>query len=120
TEVALAWTGPKVISPEISAEHLREVSKILKREPFIWENFFANDGPKNCKFLKLKPYSGRTQESFQNAEAFGFNLMNQPELSKVLYLSAKYVRDGEESSLAFEHALRDLTSPSLKEFILFH
>lgn len=119
-KVALVWTGPKVISPEISAEHLDEVTQILKREPFIWENFFANDGPKNCKFLKLKPYSGRTKESFNKAEGFGFNLMNQAELSKLLFLASKYVADGEESDQAFSHALKELVSSELGEFITFH
>lgn len=119
-DVALVWTGPKVISPEISAEHLDEVSKILKRDPFIWENFFANDGPKNCKFLKLKPYTGRTKESFEKAEGFGFNLMNQAELSKILFLASQYVAQGQEASSAFENALRELASRELAEFIMLH
>lgn len=120
SDVALVWTGPKVISPEITAEHLDEVGVLLKREPFIWENFFANDGPKNCKFLKLRPYVGRSKESFNKAEGFGFNLMNQGELSKLLFLSSKYVADGEESGAAFEHALKELVSTELKEFIILH
>lgn len=120
SDVALVWTGPKVISPEITADHLDEVTALLKREPFIWENFFANDGPKNCKFLKLKPYSGRTQESFNKAEGFGFNLMNQGELSKILFLASRFVAAGEDSEAAFEHALRELVSNELREFILLH
>jgi len=119
-DVALVWTGPKVISPEISEEHLEGVAHLLKREPFIWENFFANDGPKNCKFLKLKPYSGRTKGSFNKAEGFGFNLMNQGELSKILFLASKFVADGEESGSAFDHALKELVSNELREFILLH
>lgn len=118
--VALVWTGPKVISPEISAEHLDEVSRILKREPFIWENFFANDGPKNCKFLKLKPYSGRTKESFNKAEGFGFNLMNQAELSKILFLASKYVSQGENCDEAFTRSVKELVSSELAEFIILH
>jgi hyaluronoglucosaminidase len=117
-DVSIAWTGPKVISPEISSDHLKEVSLLLKRKPFIWENLFANDGPKNCKFLKLKPFSGRDNKTFDESEAFGFNLMNQAELSKILFLASKYVLEGQEGQAAFEAALSEMCSPDLKQFIL--
>jgi hyaluronoglucosaminidase len=119
-EVALAWTGPKVISPEIDRVHLQEVSRLLKRKPFIWENFFANDGPRNCKFLKLKPYSGREREVLNETEGFGLNLMNQPQLSKILFLSAKLVLEGANPGEAFEKSLDTLCSGKLKAFILKH
>jgi hypothetical protein len=118
-DISIAWTGPQVISPEITVDHLKEVSLLLGRRPFIWENFFANDGPKNCKFLKLKPFTGRTHDSFLNAEAFGLNMMNQPELSKILFLSAQIVCRGENNSeKAFRDSLSRLCSPSFSEFIL--
>lgn len=117
-DVSIAWTGPKVISPVIDQEHLKEVSLLLKRKPFIWENLFANDGPKNCKHLKLKPFTGRDENTFREAEAFGFNLMNQPELSKIVYLSSLYALKGIEVDEAYEKALSELCSPALKAFIL--
>lgn len=120
-DVSLAWTGPKVISPEIDAQHLIETTELLKRKPFLWENLFANDGPRNCKFLKLKPFSGRSKESFLQTEAFGFNMMNQPELSKILYLSSRLVLvNGLEPEKAFTEALAQLCSPDFKTFILVH
>lgn len=118
-EVSIAWTGPKVISPVIDHVHLQEVSELLKRKPFIWENLFANDGPKNCKFLKLKPFTGRDEKTFSEAEAFGFNLMNQPELSKILYLASKYVLDGKNPDSAYHEALNEVV-PEIKDFILKH
>lgn len=119
SDVSIAWTGPKVISPEIDSKHLKETSLLLKRKPFIWENLFANDGPKNCKFLKLKAFSGRSKESFEETSGFGFNMMNQAELSKILYLSSRYVLDGEtEHESAFLKALDNLCSPELKNFLL--
>lgn len=120
-EVAIAWTGPKVISPTIDKSHLVEVSTLLKRKPFIWENLFANDGPKNCKFLKLKPFEGRDQLGFQEMEAIAFNMMNQPHLSKIVFLASKFVLDGEyHADLAFENALIKLCSMDLKDFIMNH
>lgn len=119
--VAIAWTGPKVISPEIDHQHLREVGQLLKRKPFIWENIFANDGPRNCKFLKLKPFTGRDHDFLQDTEATAFNLMNQPELSKILFLASLLVlKNKQDPSKAFEEALGQLCSPEFGKFILKH
>ena len=118
SDVSIAWTGPKVISPEISREHLIEVRALLKRRPYIWENLFANDGPRNCKFLKLKPFSGRSAEAFAETEAFAFNMMNQAELSKITFLASKYVLEGEDAERGFERALEELCSSDFKKFIL--
>lgn len=118
-DIAIAWTGPKVISPVIDMFHLNEVSLLLKRNPYIWENYFANDGPKNCKFLKIKPYAGRSKELLSSCEAFGFNLMNQAELSKINFLASKYVlADGLPEGPALEKAINDLCSKELGQFIL--
>lgn len=120
-DVSIAWTGPKVISPEIPLEHLKETEGLLKRRPFLWENLFANDGPKNCKFLKLKDFSGRSPEISASIEAVGLNLMNQPELSKILFLSArKVLTDGVPPERAFDSALTETVSHGFKQFIVSH
>jgi hyaluronoglucosaminidase len=118
--VSIAWTGPKVISPVIDEAHLIEVSSLLKRKPFIWENLFANDGPRNCKFLKLRPFTGRDENAFAQTEAFGFNLMNQAQLSKIVYLASKFVLEGHESDTSFERALSELCSLDFKNFLLIN
>lgn len=41
--IEIMWTGPKVISKELTNDHLDLVGKILKRKPLIWDNFHAND-----------------------------------------------------------------------------
>ena len=119
--VSIAWTGPKVISPEIPAEHLQEVSLLLKRKPFIWENLFANDGPKNCKFIKVRPYDGRTLEASESAEAWGFNMMNQPYLSQLdLRASQLVLQDGLLSEQALDKTLSELCSPGFGDFLRKH
>jgi hyaluronoglucosaminidase len=117
-DIAMAWTGPKVISPEIPAEHLRETSLTLKRKPFVWENFFANDGPKNCKFLKMKPFAGRSAEALGEMDGIGLNLMNQPELSKILFLASVFAMKEEDAQLAYEKAVRELSSNEFAAFLL--
>lgn len=87
-DIDICWTGPKVISPEITDEHLIEVTQVLKRKPMIFDNFFANDGPKNCKFLKFKPLIGRSTKFIENINGLVFNPMNQSYLSKIVVGSA--------------------------------
>jgi hypothetical protein len=117
-EISMAWTGPKVISPEIPRDHIVGVKALLKRKPFMWENLFANDGPKNCKFLKLRPFDGRNDKLDDVTEAWGFNMMNQPALSKITFLaSIKVLRDHLSHESAFEESLNELCGPEFSRFI---
>uniref|UniRef100_A0A8C5GSD5 Protein O-GlcNAcase n=1 Tax=Gouania willdenowi TaxID=441366 RepID=A0A8C5GSD5_GOUWI len=54
------WTGPKVVSKDITVESIEEVTKILRRSPVIWDNIHANDYDQ--KRLFLGPYKGRSTE----------------------------------------------------------
>lgn len=114
--VEILWTGPKVISPDIPAHHLNQVSQILKRKPFLCDNIFANDGPRNCKFLKIKPFSGRDPKARENANGWVLNPMNQAELSKIVLLSAIYTMQSRANPL--ESAALDLCGPQLSALIL--
>ncbi|XP_072413331.1 protein O-GlcNAcase isoform X2 [Chiloscyllium punctatum] len=58
--IDVLWTGPKVVSKDISVESIEEVTKILKRPPLIWDNLHANDYDQ--KRLFLGPYKGRSTE----------------------------------------------------------
>ncbi len=43
-DVALVWTGPRVVSPAITVAQAREWGELLHRPPLIWDNFPVNDG----------------------------------------------------------------------------
>lgn len=51
------WTGPDIISREITAEHVAEIASMLRRPPIIWDNLFANDYDGHRFFCG--PYAGR-------------------------------------------------------------
>ena len=87
-DIQIFWTGRKVIPESILADELNEVARVLRRKPFIWDNYFANDGPKQCKFLKLKHLDGRTCNAFRHSNGWAFNLMNQPSLSEIVFASS--------------------------------
>jgi hypothetical protein len=117
--VEIIWTGPKIISPEISAEHLQRVESVLKRKPFIWDNFFANDGPKQCQFLKIKPLTGRDNQSLAASAGWSFNPMNQSHLSKLVYqASCQVLQEGQKANLALFDTLRKIVPKELAELLL--
>lgn len=58
--VDILWTGPKVVSKEISVESIEEVSAVLRRPPVIWDNIHANDYDPQRLFLG--PFKNRPTE----------------------------------------------------------
>lgn len=120
-EVAFAWTGPKVIPDEIPAAHLDDTTKLLGRPPFLWDNLFANDGPRNCKFLKLRPPAGRTREAFEKTCGWAWNPMNQAALSAITLRASRHsLVEGEAPERALERAIRESCSAPLAAFVLLH
>jgi protein O-GlcNAcase / histone acetyltransferase len=56
-EIDVFWTGPEIISREITVAHANEIGSILRRKPLIWDNLHANDYDGRRFFCG--PYSGR-------------------------------------------------------------
>jgi len=59
-EIDVFWTGPEIISREITVAHAREMQTILRRKPLIWDNLHANDYDGRRFFCG--PYAGRPPE----------------------------------------------------------
>ena len=59
-EIDVLWTGPNIISPEITVAHAQELQDVLRRKPLIWDNLHANDYDGRRFFCG--PYSGRPPE----------------------------------------------------------
>jgi protein O-GlcNAcase/histone acetyltransferase len=59
-EIDVLWTGPEVVSAEISVESVEWLSCRLRRPPVIWDNLFANDY--DFRRVYCGPYSGRPVE----------------------------------------------------------
>ncbi|KAM6941379.1 protein O-GlcNAcase [Lycodopsis pacificus] len=62
--IDVLWTGPKVVSHNISVESIEEVSSVLKRAPVIWDNIHANDYDPQRTFLG--PFKDRPTELIPN------------------------------------------------------
>jgi protein O-GlcNAcase/histone acetyltransferase len=59
-EIDVFWTGPEIISREITVAHIRDLQEILRRKPLIWDNLHANDYDGRRFFCG--PYAGRPPE----------------------------------------------------------
>jgi len=59
-EIGVFWTGPEIISREITPAHVAELTALLRRPPLIWDNLQANDYDGHRFFTG--PFSGRAPE----------------------------------------------------------
>jgi protein O-GlcNAcase/histone acetyltransferase len=59
-EIDVLWTGPEIISREITVAHIRDLRNILRRKPLIWDNLHANDY--DGRRFYCGPYAGRPPE----------------------------------------------------------
>ncbi len=59
-EIDIFWTGPEIISREITVSHIREIGALFRRPPVIWDNLHANDY--DGRRFYCGPYAGRPLE----------------------------------------------------------
>jgi len=59
-EIEVFWTGPEIVSREITVSHVQELRTRLRRRPLIWDNLHANDYDGRRFFCG--PYAGRPPE----------------------------------------------------------
>lgn len=85
-EIEVFWTGPEVIARELSTGHLERVAESLDRRPFLWDNYPVNDGPRMCRFLHLRPFTGRAGIA-DRVSAHALNGALQPVLTRVPLLT---------------------------------
>ncbi len=110
-DIDIIWTGPMVRSESITVEHLKEIGEILKRKPFIWDNYIANDGEKHKNHIYLKAFNGRKREIADFVSGYMINPMNQAELSKIPILTAVEIFKSEskyQPKLALKRAIQQI------------
>lgn len=56
-EIEVFWTGPEIVSETIGVASIRELARLLRRPPVIWDNLHANDY--DLRRIYLGPYAGR-------------------------------------------------------------
>ena len=80
-DVAIVWTGPEVVSPEITVGQAKEWGELLHRPPLVWDNFPVNDGI--SWRLNLGPLRGRDPNLPTAVRGLFSNPMNQARASLI-------------------------------------
>ncbi|MBX3504089.1 MAG: beta-N-acetylglucosaminidase domain-containing protein [Parvibaculum sp.] len=113
--IEIFWTGPKVCSTEIGANHLQRVTETLGRKPFLWDNYPVNDGQRMSPFLHLRAFTGRTPDIAPLLAAHGVNPASQAMLSRIpmLTLEAIYRGEGADAAQAFRDAATHVAGAEL-------
>ncbi len=115
-KIQVFWTGEEVCAREYSPGHLARVKDQLRREPFLWDNYPVNDGPRMSQYLHLRAVTGRPGRIAPHVAAHGVNPALQPVLSRIPMLSlAESYREGDEYcyGAAFLRAAEAVLGPEL-------
>jgi protein O-GlcNAcase/histone acetyltransferase len=90
-EIDVFWTGPEIISSQITVAHVLELQTVLRRKPVIWDNLHANDYDGRRFFCG--PYAGRPPELRSVVNGLLSNPNNEFPLNYVpLRTFAEYMR----------------------------
>lgn len=125
-DVAVFWTGPKVISDFYPRDHLLEIGAALRRKPLIWDNYPVNDAKRLTSFLHLLPFSDRDPLTFSElCSGHMSNPMNQAYLSQLPLYSLSKLYQYEGKALRFEEICQRCCSPAMADLLvedglLFH
>ncbi|QKY69353.1 beta-N-acetylglucosaminidase domain-containing protein [Lentibacillus sp. CBA3610] len=89
-DTVVMWTGPKVVSEEITSEGTKKVWEIFQHDLLLWDNYPVNDFDRNSLFLG--PLVNRDADLTEHGViGLTSNPMNEAEASKIpLYTIADY------------------------------
>lgn len=103
--IHIQWTGEEVCSREFSPGQLDHVADMLRRKPFLWDNYPVNDGERMSQYLHLRGFTGRPAAMGKHIAAHGINMALQPTLTRIPALTlVESYRLGE--AYAYGEALR--------------
>jgi protein O-GlcNAcase/histone acetyltransferase len=74
-DIDVLWTGPEIVSAEISVGSIERLTRRIRRPPLIWDNLFANDY--DFSRLYCGPYSGRSRELIRGVRGILINPNNE-------------------------------------------
>lgn len=81
--IDMFWTGEKVCSTHYPQSHLDEVTALLGRKPFLWDNYPVNDGAVKSNLLQLRAVDKTHALLPGNIAGHALNPMNQAWLSQI-------------------------------------
>ncbi len=76
SDVAFAWTGEGIFSPEIKADSVRSFKQLTEHPVWLWDNYPANDADLGLR-LSLAPVAGRSAALLEELDGLLVNPMSQ-------------------------------------------
>lgn len=83
SSIDIFWTGEKVCSAHYPVEHLAQVTDLIGRKPFLWDNYPVNDGAVKSNLLQLRAFNQTHSKLGDKVAGHAVNPMNQPWLSQI-------------------------------------
>jgi protein O-GlcNAcase/histone acetyltransferase len=105
--IGVFWTGPEIVSPEITADHLRQVAEVLRRRPVLWDNFHANDY--DIRRVHAGPLGGRARDILPLVDGWFTNPNNEAEANfPAVHTTGAFLRGPDyDPEAAIAAAVRD-------------
>lgn len=125
-DIEIFWTGSKVCSNSFNNHEIQDISKKLRRKPFIWDNYPVNDGKNMCNHLHIKGFSNRSSFNETNIAGHAINPMNQAWLSQIPLNTLPEMYESDKNLLSITgEAIDSLTPPDIAKALkadthLFH
>lgn len=119
--IDMFWTGEKVCSTHYPLSHLHEVTNLLGRKPFLWDNYPVNDGAVKSNLLQLRALDNSHSLLDKQVAGHALNPMNQAWLSQIPLASlplAYQLKSRYSSQEIFAQLCVDLCGPSLATHLL--
>jgi len=88
--IDMFWTGEKVCSTAYSEAHLANISELIGRKPFLWDNYPVNDGAVKSNLLHLRAFDKSHSQLTDKIAGHAVNPMNQAQLSKLALASLNH------------------------------
>lgn len=114
--IRVYWTGPRVVSSQISVKHINAVTERLGRRPVLWDNYPVNDSPRMIRHLHLRAFTGRSAELASHIAGHAANPALQAHLSCIPLATLAELyrqRDAYRADRAFRAAARACCGRSL-------
>jgi hyaluronoglucosaminidase len=117
--IDVLWTGSHVVSTRITLDDVVAYEKVVKRKPFLWDNYPVNDyyrsgdAAHDRPRLNIGPFSGRSPKIIEHLAGYVSNPMNESEASKIPLLTLSDYLDHPftySPKRSFERAFRNLFS----------
>jgi len=116
--IDMFWTGEKVCSTNYLAEHLAQVTELIGRKPFLWDNYPVNDSAIKSNLLQLRAFDQGHSQLADKVAGHAANPMNQPWLSQIplASLSLAYANsDSYKPECAFAQIVQTLCDEKLAQ-----